>query len=111
MDKLEKYREVVVDLIKGFTKPNPVYFSGIDIQFVIDKENDHYFLYYVGWDKLERIHDCIFHLDIIDEKIWIQKDSTNVDLSMILVEKKVPKSDIVLGFQAPYKRRFNGFAA
>lgn len=111
MDKLELYRNIVIELIKGFTKPNESYFSNIDIQFVIDKESDHYFLYYVGWDNLKRIHDCIFHLDIINEKIWIQKDNTNADLALILVGKNIPKSDIVLGFQAPYKRQYTEFAA
>ncbi|MCB1161028.1 MAG: XisI protein, partial [Leptospiraceae bacterium] len=82
----------------------------IDIQVITDKENDHYFLYHVGWNELDRIHDCIFHLDIIDDKIWIQENNTDEELSTLFLEKGVPKSDIVLGLQPPYNRKYTEFA-
>ena len=110
MDKLDNYREIIIEVIKSFTKPNSAYFSEIDVQVIIDRENDHYFLYYVGWDDLERVHDCIFHFDIIEDKVWLQEDNTNTEAALLLVEKGIPKSDIVLGFQAPYKRQYTEFA-
>ncbi|MCP5500985.1 MAG: XisI protein [Leptospiraceae bacterium] len=110
MDKLEKYREIIIDLLKEFSKRKPVNMPELDVQIVIDKENDHYFLYDVGWNELERIHDCVFHFDIIDGKVWLQEDNTNAEAALLLVEKGIPKSDIVLGFQAPYKRQYTEFA-
>jgi hypothetical protein len=30
----------------------------------------------LGWDRKARVHGCLVHLDIIDGKIWVQRDET-----------------------------------
>ena len=40
----------------------------------------------------------------------MQHDGTEEGVAALLAERGVPKSDIVLGFQAPYKRKYTGFA-
>lgn len=50
-------------------------------------------------------------MDIKDGKIWIQEDVTDVPIAQRLPDAEVRKSDIVLGFHAPYKRALAGFAA
>jgi hypothetical protein len=52
----------------------------------------------------------IIHLDIKDDKIWIQRDGTEIGIANQLIAAGVPKQDIVLGFQAPYKRSLTEFA-
>jgi hypothetical protein len=49
-------------------------------------------------------------MDIKDGKIWVQQDTTDVPIVQRLLDAGVPKSDIVLGFHAPYKRALAGFA-
>ncbi|MGB3207023.1 MAG: element excision factor XisI family protein, partial [Crinalium sp.] len=39
-----------------------------------------------------------------------QRDFTEVGVANELLAAGVPKQDIVLGFQAPYKRKFTEFA-
>jgi hypothetical protein len=65
---------------------------------------------YLGWQERTRIYDYIVHVDIKDGKIWIQRDGTEIGIANELVRAGVPKHDIVLGFKAPYKRPFTGFA-
>ncbi|MDD1428313.1 XisI protein, partial [Dolichospermum sp. ST_sed9] len=43
-------------------------------------------------------------------KIWIQHDGTEVGIATLLLEKGVPKEDIVLGFHSPDMREFTEFA-
>jgi hypothetical protein len=47
---------------------------------------------------------------IRDEKIWIQHDGTEGGIANELVERGVPKQDIVLAFHSPFKRQFTEFA-
>jgi hypothetical protein len=49
-------------------------------------------------------------LDIINGKIWIQQNMTEIDLGEELVEMGVPKSDIVIGFLAPEIREYSEYA-
>lgn len=64
----------------------------------------------MGWEELRRVYGCIIHIDIKDGKIWIQRDGTETRVANELVTAGVPKQDIILGFHAPYKRKFTEFA-
>ncbi|PAX52807.1 XisI protein [Brunnivagina elsteri CCALA 953] len=71
---------------------------------------DRYLLLHTGWRGNRRTHGCSLHLDIINGKIWIQHDGTEVGIATQLLEMGVPKDDIVLAFHSPYMRQFTEFA-
>lgn len=64
----------------------------------------------MGWRNQRRIYGPVLHLDIMDNKIWIQQDGTEVGIANELVELGVPKQDIVLGFDPPIMRHLSEFA-
>ena len=53
---------------------------------------------------------CPMHFDIIDGKIWIQRNMTEIDVAEALIEQGVSKSDIVLGFLSPKMREYSDYA-
>jgi hypothetical protein len=61
---------------------------------------------HAGWSKNHRKYGCLIHRDIKDGKIWIQHDGTERGVANALVELGVPKDDIVLAYQPPYKRAY-----
>lgn len=109
MGKVEKYRQIVQDVlteigdIKGLTPE-------VETQLLFDTKRDHYQLVAVGWRGLERVYGVPIHIDIKNDKIWVQYNGTDYDFIEDLIEKGIPKSDIVLAFHAPYKRPYTGFA-
>ncbi len=64
----------------------------------------------IGWNGQERIYGLVLHLDIKDGKIWIQHNGTERDIAREFVEMGVAKSDIVIGFHSPFKRKFTEYA-
>ena len=57
------------------------------------------------------MHDgSILHLDIRNNKIWVQYDGTEEGIANRLVELGVPQEDIVLGFHPPYQRQYTNFS-
>jgi hypothetical protein len=66
---------------------------------------------YVGWRNQKRIYGPVLHLDIINGKIWIQQDGTEVGIANELIAIGVPKEDIVLAFHPPSMRKYTEFAA
>ncbi len=109
MDKLTRYRQYIQELLQEYGQYKPSY-GEVEVEQIIDPVHDHYQLMSVGWDGDDRIHGCLFHLDIKDGKIWIQHDGTEEGLANRLVAWGVPKTDIVLAFHAPFRRQFTGFA-
>jgi XisI protein len=110
MERLGKYRQIVRQLLTsltavGYCESN----SNVECQFVCDTENDHYQLLDIGWEGFNRIYNCFIHIDIKDEKIWIQENMTENDLAHELVEMGVDKEDIILGLHPPYKRPYTGY--
>lgn len=103
------YRDLVQEILKGHSENHLN--VNTEVQLIFDTERDHYQVIHLGWEELTRVYGCIIHVDIKDGKIWIQRDRTEVGVANELVNAGVPKKDIVLGFQAPYKRPFTEFAA
>ncbi|MBC6435767.1 XisI protein (plasmid) [Nostoc sp. UHCC 0926] len=109
MEKLAKYRQIVRELLIAHATPNPPNEPNIECQLIFDTEHDHYQILDIGWQEFNRIYACYIHLDIKDNKIWIQHNMTEADIAQELVERGVPASDIVLGLHPPYKRPYTKY--
>lgn len=110
MDKLVAYREYIKILLKKYGEDQDKPEDSVVTQTVIDEERDHYHLFHAGWNNGYRIYGCYLHFDIINNKIWLQHNGTEMQLASELVEMGVPKQDIVLGFHSPFRRQFSGYA-
>lgn len=75
------------------------------------EQRDRYQLVHVGWkDSSTRIYGCLLHVDIKDEKIWVQHDGCEDAIADKLVNLGVPSQDIVLAYHAPHVRQYTEFA-
>ena len=79
-------------------------------QVIADRENHHYLMLRIGWDGDIFLHHVVLHFDIEDGKIWIRANGTELDVGQALVDRGVPKSDIVVGFQPERDRPYTGYA-
>jgi hypothetical protein len=109
MDKLASYRSIVTELLTKYSQYKPSY-GQVEIEQIFDREQDRYLLLAIGWNQQKRIYGTTIHLDIQDDKIWIQQNTTEFDLASDLVEMGVPKQDIAIGFHTPKMRKLTGFA-
>lgn len=108
MDNLEQYRQYIQNILTKHGKYK-THREGIENELIFDTVHDHYQLMRIGWNGLSRVYHSVIHFDIKNEKIWIQQNMTDVDLAQELLEMGVPKEDIVLGLQPPYKRPYTGY--
>ncbi|MCE7982038.1 MAG: XisI protein [Caldilinea sp. CFX5] len=82
----------------------------MESKVIFDDEHGRYTLLEVGWDDSHYVHGSIIHVDIINDKIWIQYDGTEEGIAGELVDAGVPKEKIVLGFRPERLRPHTGFA-
>lgn len=80
------------------------------VEVVFDRERNKYVLFNIAWEKYERTHYAVAHLDIINGKIWIQKDATEEGIATDLENLGVPKDKIVLAFRSPTLRKYTEYA-
>lgn len=109
MDNLEKYRQIIRQILTPYLN---ISYSNVKIRnrAAFDQETDQYLIISEGWNNQEHLHSCLIHLEIIDNKIWIQCDNTEDGIANELVKAGIPKSDIVLAFHPPDLRKFTEFA-
>lgn len=109
MDTLDKYRLLVQKVLTEYTKI-PYAYGQIQTETIFDRDSDRYLLMIVGWDRDKRIHGCLVHIDIINGKLWIQRDGTEHGIALELVNAGIPKEQIVLGFHPTEIRQHTEYA-
>ncbi len=111
MDKVSKYQQAILQVLNDYAAIKPTNIEGVENQVIADKEQYHFQLMRVGWDKNEFIHDCVMHFDIKEEQVWIQCNWTDIDVAEELMKLGVQRDDIVLGFIPKNERKYTGYAA
>lgn len=110
MDKVERYREIVRDVLAPLAQ---IRFSTPSIvnEAVYDSERDRYLIVTTGWEgNTKRIYFNFVHLDIIHGKVWIQYDGTEDGIGYELEAAGIPKEDIVPAFHPENVRPYTGYA-
>lgn len=109
MDKLAQYRQLIQEVLTDYASV-PIHNGEIESYTAFDPQHDHYQVIDVGWDGQRRVYGCVLHLDIKDGKIWVQQNTTELQIAQELVERGVAKDQIVLGFQYPALREYTDYA-
>lgn len=107
--QLEHYRQIIESVLSEYTEL-PYSYAPIQSEVVFDRIHDRYLWMDVGWDGDRRVHGCLVHIDIIDGKLWIQRDGTEEGIAADLERAGVLKEHIVLGFRPPEVRPYTGYA-
>ena len=111
MDKLAHYREQIKHILTQYAEilsrqPTP----GIDTELVFDETHDHYMLMNIGWWPQGRVRGATVYVRLHNGKCWIEEDWLENGIVAELLERGIPKEDIVLGFQPPEMRPLTDFA-
>jgi hypothetical protein len=83
----------------------------IRLEIVIDQQRNRYLLVEVGWENGRRIHGTLLHIDIINNKLWIQQDGTEDGVADDLIALGISPHQIVLGFKPIEHRALTKFAS
>jgi XisI protein len=98
MDKALKYHHIISELFEEFINfwDNG---DGVQRKSLYDEHSKTYTLVYYGWQDNKRyLHGIAFHLQLLDDEVWIHQNNTQYLIIDELVEKGIEKTDIVIGF-------------
>lgn len=106
---LEEWRDVIEQVLQDYAAI-PYSYSEVKKETVFDRKQDPYLIMVIGWEGHRYEHGCTVHIDIIGNKIWIQRDGTEEGIALDLEKAGIPKDHIVLGFKPPEVRPLTGYA-
>ncbi len=107
MDKLDHYRTCIQTLLEQHSQFRTQ--EEVENELFFDTVRDHYQLMRVGWKSLNRVYHTVLHFDIKNGKIWLQQNTTDIDVGQELQDMGIPKEDIILGLHPAYKRPYTGY--
>ena len=110
MDRDNSYRAVVKRVLHEVAEMTPSE-PNIRTEFVCDDALGHYQVGQVGWDGKRRIDDVFVHIDVVEGKVWLQHDGTDLRIAEDLMRAGIPREHIVLAFHHPARRVDTDFAA
>ena len=109
MDPVNNYREAVERVLTVYTTI-PYAHGELRCEALFDCAHDRYALITLGWNAGKRVHFPLVHIDIVGDKVWIEKDTTEDGVAPELVQAGIPKSQIVLAFRPPEVRQHTEYA-
>lgn len=92
----ETYRKLITEVLSAHADL-PEDNLQIKIVTIFDTHSDRYQLLRTGWNGSKHIFNPILHVDIIEDKVWIQINKTDIEIGEELAKVGIPKSNIVLG--------------
>ncbi len=109
MDTLNHYHHIISEILKEYASL-PYAYGDLKRKLIIGEDHKSYVLFTLGYLNERRVHGCVVHIEIIDDKIWIHEDGLEDGIASDSVRAGIPKNKIVLGFHPPEIRPHTEFA-
>jgi len=111
MDRLNIYKQIITKKFEQYAQSWNENDKLIKTQVIIDLKEKQFLLIRHGWrNDADYVHYCVFHIDIINDKVWIQENRTDILIAEELVGLGIDKNDIVLGLLPPQLREDSEYA-
>jgi XisI protein len=106
MDRLATYRAAIKKILGDFAAAvnRDKIAKDLDLVCIFDDAQGLYMVYSIGWDKHDRISIPTLFIRIIEGKIWVEENWTEIELGEELMELGVAKEDICVGWVPPFMR-------
>ena len=104
-----RYRSIIIDVLQDVVARSQA--GSVRTVSVFDEASNQYQVLNIGWDESgKRIFQPMIHLELLNGKIWIQENLTDLDIAKVFLEYDIEKSDIVLSLHSPGLRQFSEYA-
>jgi len=111
MENLKKYQKAILEVLEEYAAIKSPFMPDVENKVIADTRNHHYQLIRMGWYKDRHVHYTVFHFDLVDGKVWIQENRTDVKIDDELIAHGVASKDIFSGLQHPVLRELAEGAA
>ena len=104
MEKVKKYQKIILSTLEYYASIKSPFMPDVENKIISDVKKHHYQLVRIGWYKDKHVHYTVFHFDIIEGKVWIQENRTDVRIDEALIEAGIARKDVLSGLKHPSER-------
>ncbi len=96
MDTTMSYADILTKVMRDEEQFQPS-FVRVKIVPVCDPTSGQFLLVAVGWEGRRRVDNILFHAQLIDGQVIIERDMTEEGLKQVLIEAGIRAEDIASG--------------
>jgi hypothetical protein len=111
--KIQHHQNVLSHYVERLAKERNESLGSIGgYQAITDIKHNQFQLIHISWFERQHSFKVLLHFSIHPEtgNIWVQYNSTEIDLDHDFSEMNIPKSHLVLGFRPSDMRELSDFA-
>ena len=101
MEKIKKYQKAILKVLEYYATIRSPFMPDVENKVIADRQSHQYQLIRMGWYKEKPIHYAVFHFDIVQQKVIIQINRTDLKIEDELLEVGIPLKDIAYGMPQP----------
>jgi hypothetical protein len=88
------YKEIIRDILKGLE--GPLTYQDVENVVVPSPSHQRFFLLAIGFDEGEEVLEIVIAVSITDDnKVKIEKNYADIDLTRALLARGIPYADII----------------
>lgn len=82
-----------------------------DVKFhlIINEDQTEFILLSIGWNGKKYRHGVIFHIQLKDDKVWLYKNNTDIEIGEVFAREGIPKSKIVIAWLPSYMQEVSEY--
>lgn len=111
MEKIKKYQKAILQILDEYAAISSPFMPDVVNKVIADTHKHHYQLIRMGWYKDRHVHYTVFHFDIVDGKVWVQENRTDVKIDDELIAAGIAPEDIVSGMHHPVLKKYEQAAS
>lgn len=85
--------------------------EAIQARLLFDDQQSIYALIEMGWWQKRYLHNCLLHVEILNEQVWIQFDGTEMGIGAELIAAGIETQAIRFGFRPAHDNTVQSMVA
>jgi XisI protein len=98
MEKKLIYEKALLSFLEEYAEVKPFNFPNAINQVIADRENGHYQLVRMGWLDNRYFYNTVFHFDLVEEKVVVQQNRTDLPIVDELESYGIAPGDVIVAF-------------
>ncbi|MEM9886107.1 MAG: element excision factor XisI family protein [Bacteroidota bacterium] len=83
--QLKTTAEIITDFLSEYLAVDNQYLEDSQYHLVVNAEQTEFVLIEMGWRKKRYFNHMVFHLQLLDEEVWIHQNNTDVPIERHLI--------------------------
>ncbi|MEM8526513.1 MAG: element excision factor XisI family protein [Bacteroidota bacterium] len=101
MKALRTYGEIITGFLSEYVEVDNQNLSHTQYHLIVNESKTEFVLIALGWQKKRYFNQIVFHLQLVEDEIWIHQNNTDVPIERHLIEQGISRERFRVSYLEP----------